>query len=117
MAAPRIQKIEFEDELSMQDHGAIEVTISLSDGKRRWCYFMTPAALQACGDWIEGTRIRFHFGAPHMIVVAETLTENLIEKALRCIEQRGEILDCTMAIEEAATAEQGAPAYADKPRR
>jgi len=117
MSAPHIQKIVIEDDLSMQDHGAIEVTVTLSDGKRRWCYFMTPAAFQACGDWINGTTIRFHSGSPHMIVVAETLTENLINKALRCIEQRGKILDSTMAIDETTTAEQGAPADAGKPHR
>ncbi|MDP6546552.1 MAG: hypothetical protein QGH60_21445 [Phycisphaerae bacterium] len=117
MAAPRIEKIEIEDDLSMQDHGAIEVTITLSDGKYRWCYFMTPAALEACGDWVDGTRIRFHFGSPHMIVVAETLTEDLITKALHCIEQRGEVLDCTMAIDETTTPEQDAPADAKRPRR
>ena len=117
MTAPRIQKIEIEDDLSIQDHAAIEVTITLSDGKCRWCYFMTPTALQACGDWIDGTRIRFHFGAPYMIVVAETLTEDIINKALQCIEQSGEVLDCTMAIDETTTAEQDAPADAKRPRR
>ncbi len=31
----------------------------------------------------------------YMIVVADTLTEDLIKKALRDIEQRGEVLLCT----------------------
>ena len=54
MAAPRISKIEIEDDLAGQDRGAIEVTLTLSDGGRRWCFFMTPAALETCGDWIDG---------------------------------------------------------------
>ena len=100
MTALRIQKIQIEDDLFMQDQGAIEVTVRLSDGRSRWCYFMTPAAIEACGDWIDGTRIRFHFGARYMIVVAGTLTEDLIIKALRSIEKQGELLDCTMAIDQ-----------------
>jgi hypothetical protein len=103
MTAPKIQKIEITDDLSRQDSGAIEVTVSFSNGDSRWCYFMTPAALQACGDWIEGTKIRFHFGSPHMIVAAGTLTEDLIIKILGHIENCGELLECTMAINDAGT--------------
>ena len=118
MAAPRIIKIQIKDDLSIQDHGAIEVLVTLSDGKRRWCYFMTPTALQACGDWIDETQVRFHYGVPHMIVVSETLTEDLISKALFSIEKRGEILDCTMAINDSEPTEhQGTPTDTDKPHR
>jgi len=106
MATLRIVNIQIEDDLSMQDHGAIEVVVTLSDDKRRWCYFMTPTALQSSGDWIDETRVRFHYGAPHMIVVSETLTEDLISKLLLSIEKRGEILDCTMAINDGVTAER-----------
>lgn len=116
MTAPSIQKFEIEDDLASQNQGAIEVTITLSDDTRRWCYFMTPSALQACGDWINGTQIRYHCNAPYMIVVADTLTEELIEKALLDIERRGIILDCTMGMDETESAEQGAAADADKPR-
>lgn len=117
MTAPSIKIIEIKDDLTRQNQGAIEVTITLSDDTRRWCYFMTPSALQACGDWIDGTQIPFHFRAPYMIVVAATLTEDLIKKSLRDIERRGELLACTMMIDETESAEQGAPADADKPRR
>ena len=52
-----------------------------------------------------------------MIVVAEKLTEELMSKALRSIEQRGQIRDCTKSIEDGADSEQGAAAEADEPRR
>ena len=90
-----IKSIEIQDDFSIQDTGAIEVVIDLVNGEQRWCFFMTPKALQNCGYWIEDTEIRFHYGASHMIVVAATLNESLIEKTLRDIDQRGEILLCT----------------------
>ena len=90
-----LKSFKIEDDLSIQDTGAVEVIIYLNSGERRWCFFMTPKALQNCGDWIEGTQISFHCGAPHMIVVAAKLNESLIEKTLKNIDQRGEILLCS----------------------
>lgn len=86
------------DDLATQDTGAIEVELHMRDGTRRWCYFMTPSALAACGDWIEGTPIRIHYGAPHMIVVAGRLSEDLIEQALKHIARAGEVVRCTRPI-------------------
>ena len=99
MEIPHIADIQIDDDLSNQEHGAIEVTVTLSDNSRRWCCFMTPAALQACGDWIDGTQIRLHYGTPHMIVISGVLTEDLIRKALLAIEKSGKILDCTKALD------------------
>lgn len=87
--------IRITDDLSKQDEGAVEVTVTLPGGERRWCFFMTPAALTACGDFIEGTRTRLHCGAAHMFVVSEPLTEDLIRKALETVEARGELSDRT----------------------
>ena len=97
---PHIADVRIEDDLSTQDQGAIEVHLQMSSGENRWCYFMTPRALQACGNWIEGTTVRFHYGAPHMIVVADVLTDDLIRKALRSIEESGEVLVCTRAVDD-----------------
>ena len=94
-----LKSIKIEDDLSIQDTKAIEVIIELDSGERRWCFFMTPKALQSCGDWIDGTKIRFHYGAPHMIVVAATLDGDLIEKTLRDIDQQGDILLCSQKID------------------
>lgn len=71
----------------------------MRDGTRRTCFFMTPAALTACGDWIDDTQIRIHYGSPHMIVVAARLTQDTIERALQHIARAGEIEKCSLLIE------------------
>lgn len=93
-----LESFEIEDDLSSADRGAIEVTVRLAGGRRRWCYFMTPAALSAAGDWIPGTRVRFHYGSPHMIVVSE-IDAAIVEKVLRYLEAEGELSDCTKPLE------------------
>ena len=90
-----LKSYKIEDNLSTQDTGAIEVILNLKSGERRWCFFMTPKALTNCGNWIDETKIRFHYGAPHMIVVAATLDEVLIDRTLRDIDQQGDILLCS----------------------
>lgn len=64
-----LESYKIEDDLSTQGTEAIEVILKLKSGEQRWCFFMTPKALTRCGNWIEGTKIRFHYGASHMIVV------------------------------------------------
>lgn len=86
------------DDLDTQDSSAIEVLLHMRDGTQRACFFMTPAALTACGDWIDGTQIRIHFGSPHMIVVAGRLTQDTIERALQHIARAGEIEKCSQLI-------------------
>jgi hypothetical protein len=68
----------------------VEVTVDLGDGRRRWCFFATPQALAACGDWVEGTRVPLHLGVPHMIVVGE-LSEGIIGRVLRQLHAEGEL--------------------------
>jgi hypothetical protein len=92
------QTFTLRDNLATQDTGAIEVELHMRDGSRRWCFFMTPAALAACGDWIDGTQVRIHFGAPHMIVVAGRLTEDLIEQALEHLARAGDLEKCSLPI-------------------
>jgi hypothetical protein len=45
-----------DDQISDSSTGAVEVTVDFGGGHRRWCFFMTPAALAACGDWVDGSR-------------------------------------------------------------
>jgi len=97
-----LKSFTIDDELAAQDIRGIEVTLTLASGERRWCFFMTPAALAACGDFVSGTSIRHHYKAPHMIVVAATLDVALIEKVLRDLDDSGELLQFSLAIEEAA---------------
>jgi hypothetical protein len=87
-----------DDDLAAQKTGAVEVTLQLDSGERRWCYFMTPAAFSACGDFASGSNIRYHCGAPHMIVVAALLDRSVIELVLRDIDARGEIAQCSRPV-------------------
>ena len=95
-----IERIEIDDDLDGQSRGAIEVTVHLTTGERRWCFFMTPGALSACGDLIDGTATRFHYGAAHMVVVADTLTPRVIELALRHIDNAGELEATTLPLDQ-----------------
>jgi hypothetical protein len=95
-----LKSFTIEDDLANQDTGAVEVVLELMSGERRWCFFMTPAALAACGDFISGTSIRYHRGAPHMIVVAGRLDRQLIERVLHEQAERGELSQCSMAVGE-----------------
>lgn len=89
-----------EDDLSTQTKRAIEVALKMVDGTTRWCFFMRPEALATCGDWVDGTKVRFHYGAPHMIVLGNELTEEMIERALRHIDKRGELEQCSLPLNQ-----------------
>ena len=79
-----------DDDLAHASHGVVEVTVTLTDERRRWCYFMTPAALAACGNWVEGTRVRLHLGELHRVTVSE-LSCDVIERVLRQLEATGQL--------------------------
>lgn len=93
-----IESIKIEDPIASHVNGAVEVTITTTTGEQRWCFFLTPKGITACGDWIKGTNVRFHYGASHMILVSE-ISQSIIESALRDIEQQGKIELCTIAYE------------------
>jgi len=75
---------EIEGDLQAAQEGAIEVKVSFADGQDRWCFFMTPAALAKCGDWIPGSRVRLHLGVPHMFVVSD-ISETIIRQTLALV--------------------------------
>ena len=77
----------------------IEVTVQLSNDERRWCHFATPSSLAGSGNRIEGTKVRFHYGYRHLII-AEELSEDLIGKILRHIDDQGELEECTLPLED-----------------
>lgn len=93
-----LESFTIDDDLAIQATGAIEVTLQLKGHSPRWCFFMRPEALAACGDWIPGTRTRMHFGSPHMIVVAGELTSETIARALREIDALGELERCSLPL-------------------
>lgn len=78
----------------INETGAVEVVLTLDDGSRRWCFFHSPKTISNCGDFIDGTEIRLHYGAKHMFVVSE-LSEATIKNALAHVERLGEVLECT----------------------
>jgi hypothetical protein len=92
----QLKAFEIQDDPSNADRGAIEVTVTMRDGRRRWCFFMTPEGLGNAGNWIPGTRVRFHYGAAHMIVVSD-IDADIIEKVLSYLDTEGELESCTMA--------------------
>jgi hypothetical protein len=94
-----LRSFEIQGDLAMQDRGAVEVILRLDGGRSRWCYFMTPKALTNSGDWINGTRTPIHYNAPYMMVVSGSLDEGIIEAAVRHIDSRGELEDCTKPLD------------------
>ena len=95
---PRLETIRICDDLASASITAIEVQILFSDGQRRWCFFTTPEALRQFGDCMNGTTIRIHYGAPHLIILGQ-LDASVINQALRYIESQGELLVCTRPLE------------------
>ena len=93
-----LRSYSIDDDLGEADRGAIEVSITLADERRRWCYFMTPSAFAACGDFVSGTNVRVHRGEPHMIVVSEA-SRTIIEAVLRTLEAEGELERRTLPLE------------------
>jgi len=87
-----------EDSIESPLNHAIEVTIHLDNGERRWCCFATPDSLTRFGDWVNGTQIRIHFGAPHLIVMTG-VTPDTIESALKHIDAAGDIRKATREFE------------------
>jgi hypothetical protein len=89
-----------DDDLALASSSAIEVTVTLVDERRRWLFFMTPAALASCGDWVEGTHVRMHLGELHMIVV-EDITRDIIERVLRHLDRAGQLERRTLPLGQA----------------
>ena len=90
-----IEEIIIKDDIELHKTGAIEVDIVTTNGEKRWCFFLTPEGMASCGDWIEGTKVRFHYGASHMILVSE-ISKTIIELALKDIENNEKLELCTI---------------------
>ncbi len=86
-----------DDAIAANEDGPIEVTVTLSNGDRRWCIVATPSALVSCGDWIPGTEVRFHYRNRHLLIV-EKLTEEIIARMLVYIDSQGDLEDCTLPL-------------------
>tara|TARA_R110002072_G_scaffold269796_4_gene429198 strand:+ start:589 stop:873 length:285 start_codon:yes stop_codon:yes gene_type:complete len=91
-----ISSYQIDDELSLV--GGVDVSLQLIDGRKRWCFFMTPSSLAAVGDWVPGTKVRHHIGERHMIVVGE-LTESIVDAVLMDLDRQGLIERHTLPLE------------------
>jgi hypothetical protein len=91
-----ISSYKIENSLDRPEEGAVEVVVTLVDGRQRWCFFFTPGRMALVGDWVEGTRIPLHLGVNHMIVVGE-LSTDIIDRVLRQLESSGLLLEHTRA--------------------
>jgi hypothetical protein len=94
-----LESYTIDDDLASQTRGAIEVTLKLKGLNPRWCYFMCPEALAACGDRIPGTMATMHLGWPHMIVVACEITLEIIDRVLREIDSQGALERCSLPVD------------------
>ncbi len=71
-----IRSINIEHEIPSPLTYAVEVTIELESGERRWCFFCTPESLDRFGDFLPNSAIRIHACAAHMIVLSKRDTGN-----------------------------------------
>lgn len=94
-----ITSINIEDSIEMHDQRAIEVTVTLLDGSRRWCFFVTPEGIPNYGDYLDSDKdVRIHFGASHMIVISR-ISEEIIRKTLAHIDNVGELEMSTAVVQ------------------
>ena len=91
----KLESFTIDDNMQLSDQVGIEVTVIFADGSRRWCFFMTPKALEAAGDWVEGTQVRHHLGELHMIVVSE-ISHEIISRILRTLDAQNDLVRRTI---------------------
>lgn len=95
---PGLRGVDIRDDLEQADRIPIEVLVTLTTGERRWCYFATPGALSATGDRLGETDVRYHHG-PHLIV-ATRLTEEIIGRILKELEDQDSLIATTRAVDD-----------------
>jgi len=98
---PSIASYRYDGHLDRPEEGAVEVVLTLVDGRERWCYFFTPQRMSIVGDLVKGTQVRIHLGTNHMIVVSE-LSADIVAKVLHELELGGLLLEHTWAVGEGA---------------
>ncbi len=85
-------EIEEDDWADEPRDGGLVVFLKMSDGSVRWSVFHSPSTLAVSGDLIEGTNVRIHGGAEHLIVLS-ILTRSTVGEALRHLEATGKLLE------------------------
>lgn len=79
-------------------NGWTEVTIKFSNGEFRWCIFITPQQLSQGIMTVPGTDVPWAYRNHHLIIMNE-ISDELIDAALREIDQQGDLIDCTKPLD------------------
>lgn len=98
----RIDRWHTDSPLDVGTDDWVEVTITLENGTRRWCSFVTPRYLE---NLLDQPHADAGIWSRHMVVV-KIIDVDHIERALRQIEQQGELLTVT---HELTPNDDGAP--------
>ncbi len=96
--ATTMTSFKLDDPIEDASKYAVEVTVTLSDGQRRWCLFTTPSVLASCGELLEDTQVRFHYCNTHLIVATE-ISEILVKRILKEIDAQGDLISCTVPLD------------------
>jgi hypothetical protein len=119
---PIMQSFSIDDPIHDPQHDCIEVTVRLSDGQVRWCFFVTPRWLvtaltqgpppkQVEKHGLQLTELTYldttleaedgtQFGlinVPHMIVISD-LSEATLARALGYIDSQNDLAACTLPL-------------------
>ncbi|MCU0714236.1 MAG: hypothetical protein MUC43_19435 [Pirellula sp.] len=100
-----VRSINIEHEIPSPLTYAVEVTIELDSGERRWCFFCTPESLDRFGDFLPNSTIRIHAAAPHMIVLS-IVTQETITAAINELQRNGELQYATRPMSGTRTSRQ-----------
>jgi len=92
-----IKSINIEDSIDAHTTRAIEVVLEMNDNTKRFCFFLTPQGATNCGDFVEGTKTRVHYGALHVFTVSD-ISKEIIESVIKEIETKGELYERTILI-------------------
>ena len=86
-----------DDEFEDGEDAVVEVTVSLSNGEKRWCDFATAAALSGWGWTIEGTDALFQHPNGHRVIVT-SLTRDVIDRVLHYLDRHDELVESTIPL-------------------
>ena len=92
-----VRSISIEHEIPTPLTYAVEVTIELDSGERRWCFFCTPESLDLFGDFLPGTTLRMHAGSAHLIVLS-TVNKDTINAAIHELDKTGDLISSTLPV-------------------
>ena len=99
-AVNRLSEYVIDDAIEDPSDDWVEVTVTLSDGARRWCAFTTPARVARAGDDLTAGDGAFHvfFGARHALIVSR-ISPPVIEAMLHHLDRQGRLEECTLKLE------------------